>query len=177
MAAEAWRRRLSRQDTWCVGLSHTSDLAERPPERSFVHAAQEAVRRAGHGLRDMELLGAKSCPPDIASIRMVRQSDVYVGIIGHRYGSIVPARPDLSYTELEFETATALGQPRLVFLIEGQPVEHRKQQRFRRRLEDDERLTIARVVTPADLEIGLFQALVELKEEIRNEVRGRGRTR
>jgi hypothetical protein len=172
--AAACRRRLARQETWRVGLSHTSDLAELPPGRSFVQAAQEAVKRAGHGLRDMGLLCAGPRSPDVASIRMVEQSDVYVGIIGHRYGTAVPVRPDLSYTELEFETATRLGLPRLVFLIEGQPVEHRRQLRFRRRLEDEAGLTIARVVNPADLEIGLFQALVELRDELRNELKGRG---
>jgi hypothetical protein len=165
------RRRLARQRTWLVVLSHTSDLDD------FVQAAEDAVKRAGHGLRDMGLLWAGPQSADVASIHMVEGSDVYVGIIGHRYGSVVPARPELSYTELEFETATRLGLPRLVFLIDGTPVDHRRQVRFRRRLEDDAGLTTAHVSTPTELVIGLYQALVELKEELRNEQKGRGGSR
>jgi len=73
---------------------------------------------------------------------------VYVGVLGTRYGSPVADRPEVSYTELEFDTATAAGLPRLVFLLDtaaadvGIPlaelIDHAfgaRQEEFRRRVQ------------------------------------------
>src|SRR5262249_25789179 len=57
--------------------------------------------------------------PAAYSERRVRECDFYLAVVGLRYGSLVPDRADgLSYTELEFLTATRLGMPRLVFLLD-----------------------------------------------------------
>ena len=45
----------------------------------------------------------------------VRSCDVYVGVLSTRYGSPVRDRPEVSYTELEFDTAT---DARLVFMLD-----------------------------------------------------------
>jgi hypothetical protein len=146
-------------------------LAEHTEPGSFVAAAVEAVLRARHAVTDMAYFAARHTSPAAVCIDMVAQSDVYVGIIGLRYGSAVRDRRDVSYTELEFEAAGEKGLPRLIFLVREdsrllprrrQPAGHRaRQDAFRRRLRDSG-LTVVRVGSPAELELAIYQALVEL---------------
>jgi hypothetical protein len=163
-------RRVPGSGPWRVFLSHTSDLREHPRDRSFLGAAEAAVIRAGHAIADMAYFAARDGEPAESCTRMVARTDVYVGIIGLRYGAPVRGRTNQSYTELEFETATSLGLPRLVFLVRddvqpapGQSPEiAARQAAFRNRLLEAE-LTTAWVTSPADLEIRLHQSLVELE--------------
>ena len=73
-----------------------------------------------------------------------------MGVLGTRYGSPVRDQPEVSYTELEFDTATEAGLPRLVFLLDtgaadvGIPlsrlIDHEfgaRQEAFRRRVRDE----------------------------------------
>src|SRR5215831_2932256 len=147
--------------TRLVFLSHTSDLRTFPRKRSYVVAAEAAVARAGDAVIDMAYFTARDSRPADYCRQMVARADVYAGIIGPSYGSPVQDRPELSYTELEFEAAGQRGLPRLIFLVAGRSVGSGRQAAFRRRLLESG-LTVCTVDSPAELELRLYQALVEL---------------
>ena len=92
---------------------------------------------------------AADLPPAQLCIDRVRGCEVYVGVLGTRYGSRVRERPEVSYTELEFDTATKAGLARLVFVLDesaadvGIPVSAlvdrefgARQEAFHRRVQD-----------------------------------------
>ena len=102
---------------------------------------------------------------------VVAESDVYVLIVGFRYGLPVVDQSDVSYTELEHQTAEQRGIPRLVFLLgedtEGPAGMFRdlergaRQHAFRVRLAAAG-VTTATVTSPGELETALLQALTSI---------------
>src|SRR4051795_4274786 len=101
----------------------------------------------------------------------VAAAELYVLIAGFQYGSPVRDRPEVSYAELEHETAEQRGMPRLVFLL-GEDTEGpaamfadfeygARQQAFRVRLAGSG-VTTATVTSPAELETAVLQALTAL---------------
>ena len=99
-------------------ISHTSELREFPKGNSYIAAVERAISAAGHVIVDMHDFPAGARPPADLCVKRVRGCDVYIAILGTRYGTPVRGRPDISYTELEFETATEAGLDRLVFLLD-----------------------------------------------------------
>src|ERR1700732_1398904 len=94
-------------------LSHTSELRNFPEKGSYVAEAERAISAAGHVV--VEMADFPAADQDAAQLcaQRVQGCQAYVGVLGTRYGSPVRDRAEVSYTELEFEAATAAGLPRL----------------------------------------------------------------
>jgi hypothetical protein len=73
-------------------------------------AAVEAILRSGHYPAGMELFTAGDKSQWEIIQRWITESDVYVLILGGRYGSIEP-KSGMSYTELEYDFAVSSGKP------------------------------------------------------------------
>jgi hypothetical protein len=133
---------------WRVFVSHTSELRNFPAGgKSYVAEAEQAIADCGHVPVEMAGFPAADQPAAELCAERVRGCDVYVGVLGTRYGSPVADKPEMSYTELEFEAAAAAGLRRLVFLLDtsaadvgipvGQLIDHAygaRQEAFRRRV-------------------------------------------
>ena len=150
-----------------VFVSHTSDMAQFPEDRSFVQAALDAVNRAGSVPVDMRYFPARDRTPADYCREKVRQCEAYVAVIGLRYGSIVPDEA-VSYTELEFNEASTAGLPRLVFLFDPPSAlpaplvdaDRGAIEEFRQRLRSSG-LVVRAFSSAAALELEVFHALTE----------------
>jgi tetratricopeptide (TPR) repeat protein len=159
---------------WRVFVSHTSELRDYPLGNSYVAAAERAISAAGHVIVDMADFPAADQAPARLCIDRVRGCDVFVGVLGTRYGSPVRDKPEVSYTELEFGTATEAGLDRLVFVLDegaadvGLPVSAlidrefgARQDAFRRRVRDSGLVT-GSFASPAGLGQLVERSLREL---------------
>src|SRR5262249_51204406 len=135
-----------------------------PEGRSFVQAALDAVGRAGMAPVDMRYFAARAGAPAEYCRQQVRECEVYVAVVGFRYGTVAPGE-DISYTELEFQEAGAAGLPRMVFLL-GEDVgvqaaladaDRGPAEAFRRRLRDAG-LLVREFSSDAALELEVFHA-------------------
>ena len=104
-----------------VFISSTfSDLDERK-------AAVEAVFERGH----IPIALERFSPADETDLQVIKNamkdSQVYILILGHRYGELVPGL-DISYTEFEYDLAQEYGLKTLVFQMETPVIAERRRQ-------------------------------------------------
>jgi tetratricopeptide (TPR) repeat protein len=83
---------------------------------AYRKAAGDAINALeGYKCIRMEDFGARDAMADDFCQARVKECDVFVGILGHCYGSS-PKGSEKSYTEQEYDAAVATGRPRLMFL-------------------------------------------------------------
>jgi formylglycine-generating enzyme required for sulfatase activity len=155
-----------------VFISHTAEFTKFPEKKSFIDAAVAAINRAGMVPSDMGYFTARDEKPAKLCEDRVRECDIYVGIIGFRYGSPVRDRPELSYTELEFVSASqSRPKTRLVFFLDPSALVPiglfsdtkygDRQETFRKRL-SDAGITCKPFSDVHELENLIYQALIEV---------------
>ncbi|MDR0461217.1 MAG: DUF4062 domain-containing protein [Nitrososphaerota archaeon] len=96
-------------------------------------------------------------------VQRVKNSKIYVGILGHKYGTVDP-KTGKSYTELEYEAAEKHGLKKLIFVIcdynETEKVEE-KQSSFIKKIKE----TSDKFTSPDDLAANVSAALHFLRSE------------
>jgi formylglycine-generating enzyme required for sulfatase activity len=100
-----------------VFLSHTSELADWPAGKSCVQAALDAIREAGLVGRDMRDFPAAGITPSQIDREELDRCQIYVGILGFKYGMPTREDPLVSYTQQEFRYAREKGYSLLLFLL------------------------------------------------------------
>jgi hypothetical protein len=131
-------------------------------------AAEEAVSRAGDAVVDMRYFASRDLAPSATCVEAINQADIFVAIVGFRYGATVLDRPELSYCELEYNIASNAQVPRLAFVLgdatEG-PAElfidteyGTRQSAFRYRVQEE--LFATQVTTPDELGGRLIESLL-----------------
>lgn len=99
-------------------------------------AAVEAILTAGHIPAGMELFTAGDESQMEVIKQWVDESDVYLLILGGRYGSIEP-RTGKSYTQIEYEYALDKGMPLFACVITESALDNRIRTHGREAIEDE----------------------------------------
>src|SRR5688572_7617169 len=95
-----------------VFISSTfSDLVE---HREAVHTA---IHQMKHHADDMIYWSADERTPTTASVENVKQSNLMILIVAHRYGSLAPG-DGRSFTEVEYDAASKNGVPVFAFFVD-----------------------------------------------------------
>jgi WD40 repeat protein len=107
-----------------VFLSHTNEFNKYPNlsnDKTYIARAKEAVEKFDHKCVEMEAFTADPTTPQDYDERMVKECDVYIGIIGMRYGSLTSE--GISHTEHEYNTALKENKKILMFILDDKSIE------------------------------------------------------
>lgn len=144
-------------------------------------AAVEAILRAGHMPAGMELFSAGNESQLEIIKRWIEDSDIYMLILGGRYGSIEP-KSGLSYTELEYRYAIELNKPFFAIVMtdslldekvkkEGKNIlELKEPQKF----EEFKKLVLSKISrffdNNSDIKLAILESLIDIQN--RNSLTG-----
>jgi hypothetical protein len=80
-------------------VSHTSKLPDFPRAQSYVAEVERAISAAGHVIVHMADFPAADQPPARVCAERVRGREVYVGVLGTRYGSPVRDKREVIFPQ------------------------------------------------------------------------------
>ena len=139
-------------------------------------AAVEAILSAGHIPAGMELFNAGNESQLITIQKWINESDVYMLILGGRYGSIDPVQ-QISYTEIEYKYALEKGMPVFaVFITEkalNEKIKKLKKSAIEdiepKKLEEFKKLVLSKICRPfddlKDIKIAVHETLNKFSRE------------
>jgi Domain of unknown function (DUF4062) len=131
--------------------------------RSERDGAQEVLRQSELVPWGMELFVSQPSEPLSVCLEMVQYSDAIVLIIGFKAGSLIPERPELTYTRAEFDLAMQLGKCVIPFLkTEGGSWVNKETDPAKSKALDD----FKKAVTSAGLMPAYFETTEELKTKL-----------
>jgi tetratricopeptide (TPR) repeat protein len=146
----------------------SSTINDLPEHRKEV---MDACLRQGMFPIMMEHLPASDDEAIRASLKMVDDADIYVGIFAHRYG-YVPKSYDISVTEMEYNRAVERKIPRCIFVMdEEHPIKKtdvemgegaKKHETFKKRLLTDNIVNFFK--SPTDLHAHVINSLSKYHE-------------
>lgn len=158
-----------------VSVFVSSTFSDLQPYRS---AVRDALHRLGSVVRGMEFFGALPDTPRDECLRIVSSCQIYVGIVGMRYGS-VDAESGKSFTHLEYEEAIRSKLPSLIYLVdeERQPIlpKHIDFGEAAQKLQDLKNLlktkhVVSFFTSPEDLAVRVSQDLPQLVQRMGSHV-------
>lgn len=122
------------------------------------HAMDACVRQGMFPIM-MEHLPASDQDAITASMDMVDEAEIYLGIVGRRYGYI-PSGHDISITEMEYNRAIERDIPRLIFMMDDDhPVTDDA-------YDDPEKLAMFRLRLQTDQVVNFFSSSIDLRAKI-----------
>jgi hypothetical protein len=141
----------------------SSTLNDLESERRAVQDALRDLCVVKHSYGASEDALVESCLADVAA------ADVYVGILGLRYGYVPTHQVEnpqrLSITELEYRHAAANGIPRLLFLKDENSVLLTLSD-YRTNEHDPERIERFRTIAESEQRASRFASIPELREHV-----------
>ena len=159
-----------------VFLSHTNEFNKYPNlsnDKTYIARAKEAVEKFDHKCVEMEAFTADPTTPQDYDERVVKEWDVYIGIIGMRYGSLTSE--GISHTEHEYNTALEQNKKIFVFILDQKsvdtklPVEalisaetHKNQEAFKNKVKNNKIVKFFK--SPDDLYNLICDSLRELEQ-------------
>jgi Domain of unknown function (DUF4062) len=139
-------------------------------------AAVEAILSAGHIPAGMELFNAGNESQLVTIQKWINESDVYMLILGGRYGSI-DAKQQISYTEIEYKYALEKGMPVFAVFITDKALNEKIEKLKKLAIEDKEpkkleefkKLVLSKVCRPfddiKDIKIAVLETLNKFSRE------------